>query len=77
MGKIMKTLQLTHLEVEEVNQILDALSQQPYIRVFKLINKIQAQATQQLRATEAGSDSIPSNGTQKSEHEPTTVHTDS
>lgn len=44
----MKNIQLTNLTVEEINQILRALSQQPYIHVYELIHKIRAEATQQL-----------------------------
>lgn len=44
----MNEIQLT-LELSEINQILDALGNQPYAQVFQLINKIQAQAEQQLQ----------------------------
>lgn len=47
----MNQIQLT-LELSEINRILEALGNQPYAQVFQLINKIQAQAEQQLqRAT--------------------------
>lgn len=36
------------LEVEEVNQILEALGDRPFKSVFQLINKIQRQAATQL-----------------------------
>lgn len=36
------------LEVEQVNQILDALGQQPFARVYQLIASIQQQAQTQL-----------------------------
>jgi len=36
------------LTVEEANQILDALGNQPFNKVFALINKIQQQAASQL-----------------------------
>jgi hypothetical protein len=39
-----------NLTIEEVNKILDSLGQRPYIEVFQLINKIQAQAEAQLEA---------------------------
>ena len=39
-----------NLTIEEVNKILDSLGQQPYVEVFQLINKIQAQAQAQLQA---------------------------
>ena len=43
----MKDIQLT-VTVDEVNQLLDALGQQPFIRVYQLIGKIQQQAQAQL-----------------------------
>lgn len=43
----MKEITLT-LTVEETNQILDALGQQPFKEVFNLIGKIQNQAAAQL-----------------------------
>ena len=36
------------LNIEEVNTILTALGQQPYIQVFHLIASIQQQVTEQL-----------------------------
>ncbi|MDJ0589443.1 MAG: hypothetical protein QNJ72_05505 [Pleurocapsa sp. MO_226.B13] len=39
-----------NLTIEEVNLILDSLGQRPYIEVFQLINKIQAQAEAQVQA---------------------------
>lgn len=39
-----------NLTIEEVNQILESLGQRPYVEVFQLINKIQAQAEAQLQA---------------------------
>lgn len=39
-----------NLTLEEVNQILDSLGQRPYVDVFQLIGKIQAQAEAQLQA---------------------------
>ena len=42
-------IQLT-LKLAEINQILDALSQKPYVEVYQLINKIQQQAQNQLEA---------------------------
>ena len=44
----MTQLQLT-LTVEEVNAVLEALGQQPYVKVFQLIDKIQQQAAEQLQ----------------------------
>ncbi len=39
------------LTVDEINTILEALGQMPYVKVFPLINKIQGQAQQQLNDT--------------------------
>lgn len=41
------TFQLT---VEEANLILDALGEQPFIKVHQLISKIQEQASRQLQS---------------------------
>ncbi len=38
-----------NLTLEEINQILDSLGDQPYKQVFELVNKIQAQAQAQLQ----------------------------
>lgn len=40
-----------NLTVDEANLILDALGQQPFVKVFGLIQKIQQQASQQLNNT--------------------------
>lgn len=45
----MQELKLT-LTVEEVNRILDALGDKPFQQVFKLIEKIQQQASEQITA---------------------------
>lgn len=37
------------LTIDEVNKILGALGQQPYVHVFELINTIQQQVTEQLK----------------------------
>lgn len=37
------------LSIDEVNKILGALGQQPYVHVFELINSIQQQVTDQLK----------------------------
>lgn len=37
------------LKLEEVNIILDSLSQMPYKNVFQLINKIQEQGNKQIK----------------------------
>ncbi len=39
-----------NLTLDEINQILEALGQQPFVKVHQLIAKIQQQATQQLQA---------------------------
>ena len=39
-----------NLTIEEVNKILESLGQRPYVEVFQLINKIQAQAEAQVQA---------------------------
>ena len=44
----MKQLSLK-LTLDEVNQVLEALGQQPYVKVHGLIEKIQQQGTGQLR----------------------------
>jgi hypothetical protein len=44
----MTNLQLT-LTLEEINAVLEALGQQPYVKVFQLIDKIQQQAAEQLQ----------------------------
>ncbi len=38
------------LSLDEVNQILEALGQQPFIKVHQVIAKIQQQATEQLNS---------------------------
>ena len=48
-----KPLQLT-LTVADINQILEALGELPYARVFQLIGRIQQQAEAQLSAVEPG-----------------------
>lgn len=40
------------INLEDVNVVLNALAQQPYIQVHELIRNIQAQATQQLKEQE-------------------------
>ena len=37
------------LTIEEINKILDALGNRPYVEVFQLVNKIQQQAGNQLQ----------------------------
>lgn len=48
----MKTLTL-QLTIDDANLILEALGNQPYVKVFSLITKFQAQASQQLAADNA------------------------
>lgn len=48
----MKTLTL-QLTIDDANLILEALGNQPYVKVFSLITKFQAQASQQLAADSA------------------------
>ena len=48
----MQELQFT-LTIEETNQVLDALGDQPFDSVFTLINKIQNQAAEQLQQQNA------------------------
>lgn len=40
------------LSVEETNTVLEALGQLPYVRVHLLIDKVQQQATTQLRGAD-------------------------
>jgi hypothetical protein len=44
------------LKIEEVNLILNALGNLPYLQVHELFAKIQSQATQQLNAQQNGND---------------------
>jgi hypothetical protein len=46
-----KEIKLT-LSLDEANLILDALGEQPFAKVFGLIEKIQQQASQQLNKME-------------------------
>lgn len=41
-----------NLTLEEINQILESLGQQPYVDVFQLISKIKIQAEQQVQTNE-------------------------
>lgn len=41
-----------NVTVEEANLILNALGELPYSQVYQLINKVQAQASAQLKAKE-------------------------
>jgi hypothetical protein len=49
----MKEIKL-QLSIEEINQALTALGNLPFIQVHELINKIQAQAAEQLTAASNG-----------------------
>ena len=48
----MQTIRL-EFTVDEINIILEALGEQPYIKVSQLIGKIQQQASQQLQAAQS------------------------
>ena len=48
----MPPIQLT-LTLDEINQVLESLGQQPFVKVHQLIAKIQQQATAQLQAAGA------------------------
>ena len=48
----METVQLT-LTIEEINKLLTALGQQPYLAVFELIANVQQQVTDQLKVKAA------------------------
>jgi hypothetical protein len=56
-----KLLQLT-LAVADINQILEALGEQPYARVYQLIGRIQQQAATQLSTAESGAPPEPGAG---------------
>ncbi len=45
----MQTIQL-ELSIDETNLVLEALGQQPYIKIHHLISKIQQQASTQIEA---------------------------
>ena len=45
----MEQVQLS-LTLEEINQILGAIGQQPYVEIFRLINKIQEQVEPQVKS---------------------------
>ena len=49
----MKDIQLT-LSLEEVNTLLNALGNQPYAQVQRLITKMQAQGSTQVQAAQNG-----------------------
>ena len=49
----MQEIKLT-LSLAEVNQVLEALGQMPYIQVYELINNIQQQAHPQLNEQALG-----------------------
>lgn len=48
----MTTIKL-ELDIEETNLILEALGQQPFVRVYKLIGRIQDQAREQMQSPPA------------------------
>lgn len=53
-----KTVELS-LTLAEVNQILEALGNQPYVRVFQIIGKIQQQVEGQLTGRIHASNGAP------------------
>ena len=63
----MKRIDL-EISIDEVNLILEALGEQPFIKVYGLIGKIQDQAKKQLEGdimeTGAGAESTPAAFTQ-------------
>jgi hypothetical protein len=48
----METVHIT-LTIDEINKMLTALGQQPYLHVYELIAKLQQQATEQLKVKAA------------------------
>jgi len=46
------------VSLDDANLILDALGQQPFAKVFTLINKLQQQASEQLANSESVSGSV-------------------
>jgi hypothetical protein len=53
-GTAMQDIQL-HLNIDELNLILEGVGNLPFARVYGLVGKIQAQAAEQLQAPAAGS----------------------
>lgn len=53
-----KTVELS-LTLAEVNQVLEALGNQPYVRVFQLIGKLQQQAEGQISGRSQASNGAP------------------
>ncbi len=57
---MMKEINL-NVNVDEVNLVLEALGNMPFVRVFSLIGKIQKQSSQQINGEERSSEAdIPS-----------------
>lgn len=52
----MKVVRL-ELTLQETNQILEALGQMPFARVYQLVNKIQQQASEQIEERQEEQDS--------------------
>lgn len=46
------------LSIDEANVILEALGSMPFVKVYELIGKIQAQASEQLNTENSGSVSL-------------------
>ncbi len=63
----MKTIRL-ELTVAEANLIVESLGQMPYVRVFELIQKLQAQAQHQLNQEQAGAEPRPLQGNSDGGH---------
>ncbi len=40
------------LTIDEINTVLESLGEQPYVKVYQLVSKIQKQSQEQLRASE-------------------------
>lgn len=40
------------LTIDEINTVLESLGDQPYVKVYQLVSKIQKQSQEQLRASE-------------------------
>jgi len=60
----MKEIKL-QLSIEEINQVLTALGNLPFIQVHELIGKIQTQASEQLTAGSNGQQARNNSGQEK------------
>ena len=59
-GTVMQDINL-RLAIEDVNVILEGVGNLPVARVYTLVNKIQEQASQQIRADQAAKTEEPAN----------------